>query len=107
MSNNLPLKTIRRILKKYVKTELSLEACLYAKKFLEDILKRLAEASNLELEKENGYREIQKLPKRKRIDVSMIKKISVDLYKRKPDVKCVEQDKRNKELFYEYAVEVA
>jgi hypothetical protein len=76
MEYNLPLKTVRRIIKKYVKGEVSLEACIYAKEFCENILRELAIASNLELQEENRLRQIQNLPIRKRIDGSIFKKVS-------------------------------
>ena len=106
MVTRLPLKTIRKILKENVKGEVSLEACLYAKAFCENILKELAIASNLELQEENRLRQIQNLPIRKRIDGSIFKKVSHHLFKQTSDVKTVEQDRHNKELFYEDAVEV-
>ena len=73
MESTIPLKTVQRILKYYVKGEVSNKACLTARDFIELYLHTLALASSKSFEELNQLRECQNLPVRKRLDIEDIR----------------------------------
>ena len=75
MDYRLPLKTVHNILKLYVKGEVSSKASKSVRDLLECILIDIAEASNTYLNETNSYREYQKLPIRKRLDIDMLESV--------------------------------
>jgi len=68
----LPLKPIGRILKLYVKGEVSLKAIEYARDLLDCILIDIAKSSNTYLEETNIYRSYQRLHNKKRLDIDTL-----------------------------------
>ena len=77
----LSYNTIKRILKENVKCEVSKEFVLNVKSYLDLILIEIALETKRNLDETNYYRGIQGLPKRKRIDPSTFKRLSIKHYK--------------------------
>ena len=99
MQNTLPYKTVKKILKEYVKGEVTHESVIYVKDLLEDISKLIATRSIKEFEEYNHLREIQKLPKLKRIPSSIYLRLCEGLYKCVVDFKLGAKGQHNRETF--------
>ena len=68
MASELPLKTIKRIIKEHWDGEITQECCVYVRDVLLDIIHSLAEESVKEFEDFNKRRKLQGLPILKRRD---------------------------------------
>ena len=81
--SKIPIKVIRDRLKEYHKGEISIEACLEVRDILTNVLDIIAEAGELEFQKQNRIRQKQNLPKIKRLDSSVFINLLANLLKRK------------------------
>lgn len=79
--SEIPINLVKRILKERSKGNVSLESVIYVRDLIQDILDKLADASIIEFEELNRYRQIQKLPKLKRYPVSVFINLSDELFK--------------------------
>jgi len=68
MASELPLKTIKRIIKEHWDGEITQECCVYVRDVLLDVIHSLAEESIIEFEEFNKRRKLQRLPALKRLD---------------------------------------
>ena len=85
VKEKIPYKLVRRILKTHTDKEITREGVTYVKEFVENLLKEIAEECIKEQEEQNRLRRIQKLPKLKRIQVSVFKRLLDSLFNETPD----------------------
>jgi hypothetical protein len=81
VKGEVPYKLVRRVFKEYVKGEVSSKAIINAKEFIDNVLIELAKASNEELQSENRLRQIQGLPKYKRLTEPILIKVLNRVFK--------------------------
>ena len=77
----IPFKLIRRKLKNHFDGEISEKSIRYVRELIDYILSEIAELSLIELQEHNRLRRIQHLPELKRISFSIMKKITIKVFK--------------------------
>jgi len=92
MENRIPYKLVKRILKEYLEdSEISKEYVENVRKYLEEIIKDIANKSKEQLEVNNHFRKIQGLPKLKRYRSDLLRNLYLnhlaEIYKLYPDFK--------------------
>ncbi len=81
MRNEIPYKTVRRILKNYIEGEVPHTGVKSVQHLLDEICINVATASNIEYQNHNQLRQIHSLPKHKRIPESILISLCNELYK--------------------------
>lgn len=80
MASELPVNTVKRIIKEHWDGEISQECVKKLGMIVSDFVDELIKEGVEEFNKHNRLREIQKLPKLKRLDVSIFKNLSTNVY---------------------------
>ena len=75
VKEKIPYKLVRRILKRHTNADITREGVEFVQDYVENLLKEIALECIKEQEELNKFREIQKLPKLKRIQVSVFKRL--------------------------------
>jgi hypothetical protein len=81
MVNEIPLKTIKRILKNHYNGEITKDACIYVRNYVVNIVNYFAEEAKTEFKEYNRLREIHNLPVLKRLDKQIFVTISDKIFK--------------------------
>lgn len=104
----IPYKLVKRTVKKYVNEEISNDSVLALQDYLSEMLNNVCESLKIEFDDYNNRREVLKLPKSKRIDVSFIEILLGKLNKvsKKSNVEDIGQN-NNETMFSQAGVEVA
>ncbi len=105
-NKEIPYHTVRRILKQYIENDVSKNYVIYVKSFLEDTIRRIAISSTDELDEINHLRDIQRIPKLRRIDSSIFIKLVENLFNDDPVFNRGETGRQNKDTVLSEAVEV-
>ena len=90
MSSEIPLNTVKRILKEHIKGDVTQEGVIYVRDLIQDMLIQLADNSVVEQERTNGLREQLGIRKCKRIDKSIFINLSTQLFN-KPSVELIDE----------------
>ena len=94
------------IVKQYIDNDVSCDYVLCIKLFVEEILRRITVASIDTLDEINRIREIQRLPKLRRIDSTIFIKLVENLFNDDSVFNCGETGQSNKDTVLSEAVEV-
>jgi hypothetical protein len=100
----LPMTVIRRIMKEYVKGEVSNKATEYLTDFLEFICVEVAKASNEYLDNLNKSRTYHGLPSRKRLDAEMVENVLSKYFNHLHGLEIFPVDVNSGELGYAFEV---
>jgi hypothetical protein len=102
----LPYHTVKRLLKQYVKRDVTHDGVIYVKQVLDDLLQQIGEESKKELEEINLVRKDSDLRETKRIGQSIFKNVLQRVLKRITDFKHEEGGQHNRETSFSQANEV-
>lgn len=80
MVNEIPLKSIKRILKKKYNDEITKDACIYVRDYVLNIVNYFAEEAKTEFKDYNRLRKIHNLPVLKRLDKHIFVTISDKIF---------------------------
>ena len=76
MTEKLPLKTVKKIMKQHWDGEISYDACVYVRDYVYDVICYIVEEGVSEFEDINNRREKHGLPRLKRLDKSSFEGVS-------------------------------
>jgi len=105
-NKEIPYHTVRRILKQYLDNDVSKNYVICIKSFLEETIRRIAIGSMEELEEINHIRDIQRVPKLRRIDSSIFIKLVENLFNDGSVLNHGEIGQTNRDTILSEAVEV-
>jgi hypothetical protein len=105
-NEGLPYHTVKRLLKQYIKRDVTHDGVIYVKRVLDDLLQQLCEESDRELKEINIVRKGGNLRETKRIGQSIFKNVLQRVLKHITDFKHEERGQHNRETLFSQAIEV-